>query len=257
MRWTLAGCALLLGCGGKVSETDTTNGDAGNDAIVVVDGTPAIDVVVPEPEPVPVDAPSPMPACPPLAPKAGEGCPVVGQECSYSTSCGGLVQARCGGSGAAFVWVLETLKPCPGTCPPKPRAYLPCDTALTCTYDGPCGKVTSECTGPGSSWQTSIGSCPSGGTCPTTEPAVGDTCLAPGKCSYSNACGSEIIYCNSSGYTLKIDYALCAGCPSKQPPNGAACSGSGPCWYENECGKRNESKCVGGAWVTTKADCTK
>jgi len=95
--------------------------------------------------------------------------------------------------------------------------------------------------------------------CPITEPSVGDACLAPGKCSYMTSCGGEIVYCNSSGYTLGIDYALCMGCPKSAPTDGDPCMGSSstPCWYANACGKRDESRCYGGAWKTVFADCPK
>lgn len=93
--------------------------------------------------------------------------------------------------------------------------------------------------------------------CPATEPAVGDPCTAGGKCAYTTACGGETVYCNSSGYTLGIDYALCAGCPTTQPVDGALCAFTSKCWYASSCGKRNESNCVGGKWITTVPDCTK
>lgn len=148
------------------------------------------------------------------------------------------------------------LKDCPGTaCPPFPLAFVPCDTPMTCTYYGGCGPVKSTCSG--GSWRTTLGACSSGGSCPATEPAVGDPCLASGKCSYTNECGNETAYCDSSGFTLGIDYAHCPGCPTTQPKNGTECSGASRCWYANACGRRNESRCVGAVWTTTEAPCTK
>ncbi len=245
MRPFVTCVVALLGCGGKVDFDADAGSDASTDADVAV--LDAADTAV-------LDAG--RPPCPALLPARGDVCAAVGQECAYATSCGGLVRAFCGGSGAAFVWEHEVVKECPPKCPPTPRAFTPCEAPLTCDYDGPCGKITATCKGPGSSWFTTIGSCPGTLSCPPAEPAVGEPCFGGGKCGYDTPCGPETVYCNDTGYSLGIDYALCAGCPKSQPSDGSPCTGTSPCWYQSKCGKRNESRCVGGAWRTTIPDCS-
>ncbi|MBK7399463.1 MAG: hypothetical protein IPJ34_25165 [Myxococcales bacterium] len=249
MRLVVVALAALVGCGGKVDASDggvsadTADGEIASD-------TAALDTA----DTTPLDTARP---CPLLLPARGDGCSAPGQECAYATSCGGLVRAFCGGSGAKLVWELEVVKECPATCPPTPRGFTtPCEVPLTCDYDGPCGKITSTCKGPDSRWSASIGKCPGTSPCPSTEPAVGDPCLGGGKCGYDTLCGGETVYCDSTGYTLGIDYALCAGCPKTQPSDGSPCTGTSPCWYASKCAKRNESRCIGGSWKTTVPDCS-
>lgn len=252
MRWAIVACSLIVGCGGQVDQPETPDTepvDSAADADMVE--TDLFETSVPVDTSVDTSV-ADATSCPPLVPKSAGECPSLGLACDYTTSCGGAVHAHCETTG----WSVDTVTAC--MCPPSPRGFItPCDTAMKCEYDGACGKITSECAGPGSHWSSSMGMCMGGGSCPAKEPAVGDACTASGKCSYDTKCGGETIYCDSTGYTLAIDYAHCPGCPEKEPTEGASCGSGVSCWYASACGKRDEANCMGGTWKVTRPDCSK
>jgi hypothetical protein len=139
----------------------------------------------------------------------------------------------------------------PAACPAAAPAYgSACEGSMACNYPGcdPSLTITFECRS-GAWKQTGYASCnPPMPTCPTSEPALGSSCTAPGYCSYSDTCadrpataptdGFDHLSCVGGKWTLADDYV--ASCPKTAPADGASCACglhrySGTCTYSTGC----------------------
>jgi hypothetical protein len=82
--------------------------------------------------------------------------------------------------------------------------------------------------------------------------------MAPGKCSYTSACGSQdIVFCDGTGTVMRIDVGVCPACPAQEPVPFTPCSGSLSCPYTNACSGTDVANCMASAWTVLRGDCEK